>query len=234
MALASRMPLRQNRLYPQTRVHSMHIAIRCALLAISALSVTEAYAQASGKAAYYRCKDAKGQSHFGTSMPPQCQGFDTEEISQRGNVVGVIEGEATRTKRLESEAETTRLRKEKEEQALRDRVLIDTYLTVADIERLREQRLDLVETQLRVAQQHIATLHERVARLRQQSARFKPYSDQPNAPPLPDHIAEEIINTVKSLATDRETIAIKRAEQETMSNNFARDIQRFKELKGLK
>jgi len=214
----------------------MHFLVRRAFLlfATSVCASATVHAQATGTEAYYRCKDAKGQAHFGTSMPPQCTGFDTEVISQRGNVMRVIEGEATHTKRLESEAETARLQKEKEEQALRDRVLIDTYLTVADIERLREQRLDLVETQLRVAQQHIATLHERVTRLRQQSARFKPYSDQPNAPPLPDHIAEEIINTVKSLATDRETIAIKRAEQETMSANFARDIQRFKELKGLK
>jgi hypothetical protein len=73
-----------------------------------------------------------------------------------------------------------------------------------------------------------------VTRLRQQTARFKPYNEQPNAPPLPDHIAEEIINTVKSLVTDRQTIDIKRAEQETMTANFARDSQRFKELKGIK
>jgi hypothetical protein len=213
----------------------MRIATRFGLCAVTILFSANAFAQAGGgKEAFYRCKDAKGQAHFGTSMPPQCQGFDTEVISQRGNVMRVIEGEATRAKRLAEEAETARIQKEKEEQALRDRVLIDTYLTVADIERLREQRLDLVEGQLRVAEQHIATLNERVVRLRQQSARFKPYADAPNAPPLPDHIAEEIINTVKSLATDRQTIAIKRAEQETMTANFARDIQRFKELKGLK
>jgi len=212
----------------------MLTVIRCVLFAVTTFAAAAALAQATGTEAYYRCKDGKGQAHFGTSMPPQCTGYDTEVISQRGNVMRIIEGESTRAKRLESEATQAQAQKEKEEQALRDRVLIDTYLTVADIERLREQRLDLVETQLRVAQQHISTLHERVARLRQQSARFKPYSDQPNAPPLPDHIAEEIINTVKSLATDRETIAVKRTEQETMVANFARDIQRFKELKGLK
>lgn len=214
----------------------MRIATRFGLCAVTLLFAASAFAQqkaGGGKEAFYRCKDASGKAHFGSSMPPQCQGIDTEVISQRGNVMRVIEGAETKAKRLESEAIAAQTQKEKEEQALRDRVLIDTYLTVADIERLREQRLDLVEGQLRVAEQHIATLHERVARLRQQSARFKPYADQPNAPPLPDHIAEEIINTVKSLATDRQTIAIKRAEQETMTANFARDIQRFKELKGL-
>ena len=212
----------------------MHIASRCALFAMTSLCAVTVWAQATGREAFYRCKDAKGQSHFGTSMPPQCQGFDTEVISQRGNVMRVIEGETTRAARMETEAVAAKAQKEKEDQALRDRVLIDTYLTVPDIERLRDQRLELVEAQLRVAEQHIATLYERVTRLRQQSARFKPYNEQPNAPPLPDHIAEEIINTVKSLVTDRQTIEIKRAEQETMTSNFARDIQRFKELKGLK
>jgi beta-glucosidase-like glycosyl hydrolase len=212
----------------------MYATSRTALLLVSLLCSALAHGQATGREAFYRCKDASGKAHFGTSMPPQCTGFDTEVISQRGNVMRVIEGEATRTKRLEAEAIAAQLQKEKEEQALRDRVLIDTYLAVVDIERLRDQRLELVEAQLRVAEQHITTLKERIGRLREQSARFKPYSNQTNAPPLPDHIAEEIINTIKSIATDQATINIKRTEQETMTANFARDIQRFKELKGIK
>ncbi|MBC7984642.1 MAG: DUF4124 domain-containing protein [Candidatus Obscuribacterales bacterium] len=184
--------------------------------------------------ALYRCRDANGQMRFGSAMPVECTGRDTEVLSSRGNVLRIIEGAGTRAKRLEEEAVAAQVQKGREEQALRDRVLIDTYLTVADIERLRDQRLDLVEAQLKVSEQHIATLHDRISRLRQQSARFKPYAEVPNAPPLPDHLAEEIINTVKSIGVDRQTIDIKRNEQETMTANFARDINRFKELKGLK
>jgi hypothetical protein len=105
---------------------------------------------------------------------------------------------------------------------------------VEEIERLRDQRLDLLTAQLRVAEQHITTLRERLVRLREQTARFRPYSDKPNAPSLPDHIAEDLVGTVKSIAVDEQTIQFKRDEQATLTTNFDRDIKRFKELKGIK
>lgn len=196
---------------------------------------TLALAQDAGpRGGFYRCKDAKGQAHFGSSMPSECQGFDTELVSSNGTIVRTIEGATTRARRLEQEEIQAKEIKEHNEQMQRDKVLIETYLSVAEIERLRDQRLDLLTAQLKVAEQHIATLRDRLLRLRQQSARFKPYSDKPNAGPLPDHLAEDLVGTVKSLAVDQETIDIKRNEQTTLSNNFERDIKRFKELKGIK
>ena len=113
-------------------------------------------------------------------------------------------------------------------------MLIDTYLSVEDIERLRNQRLELLEAQLNVTQQNISTMKERQSRLQQQIARFRPYSDAPNAPPLPDHLAEDMVNTVNSLQTYGATIASKQAEQEQLKAAFARDIARFKQLKGIR
>jgi hypothetical protein len=167
-------------------------------------------------------------------MPVECQGRDTDVLNARGTVLRTIEGAGSRSSRLEREAAEAEEQKRKEEQYQRDKVLIETYLSVEEIERLRDQRLDLLTAQLRVAEQHIATLRERLVRLRDQTARFKPYSDKPNAPPLPDHLAEDLVGTVKSIAVDEQTIQIKRDEQATMTANFDRDIKRFKELKGIK
>ena len=58
-------------------------------------------------------------------------------------------------------------------------MLIETYLTVEDIERLRDQRLEQLNAQYRVTEQNIANLRERQTRLEGQIARFKPYSDKP-------------------------------------------------------
>jgi hypothetical protein len=135
---------------------------------------------------------------------------------------------------MEREATEAAEQKEKSAQLQRDKVLIETYLSVEEIERLRDQRLDLLTAQLRVAEQHISTLRQRLGRLRDQSARFKPYSDKPNALPLPDHMAEDLIGTVKSIAVDEQTIQFKRDEQATLTVKFDRDIGRFKELKGIK
>ena len=117
--------------------------------------------------------------------------------------------------------------------AQRDRTLLATYISVADIERLRDQRLELLEQQNRVTRQYIANLREREARLINDVQRFRPYSDSPKAPPLPDHLAEEIVNTVNGLQVYEQELAKNTTEQERLRTEFASDIARFKELKGI-
>ena len=55
----------------------------------------------------------------------------------------------------------------------------------------------------------------------------------PKAQPLPDHLAEEIVNTVNGLQVYEQELAKNTTEQERLRTEFASDIARFKELKGL-
>ena len=182
--------------------------------------------------AFYRCKDAQGQTHFGDSMPPPCQDLDTDVVGRNGTVVRVIEGTQTRMAREQREVGEAKAKYERDQRAQRDRMLIDTYVSVEDIERLRDQRLELLDSQYRITEQNIRNLRERQTRLEGQIARFKPYSDKPNAPPLPDHLGEEMVNTVNGMRVYEETLTKTRAEQAEIKNSFGADIKRFRELKG--
>jgi hypothetical protein len=184
--------------------------------------------------AYFRCKDAKGQQLFSDSMPMGCQGVDTEVLNGRGMVLRVIEGDQTRAARLAREAGESNERKLKQERALRDRMLMETYLGVEDIERLRDQRLEMLVAQHRATEQTIANMRERQGRLESQIARFKPYNERPGAPPLPDHLAEEMVNTVNSMKVYEESLDKNVAEQASIQESFSADIKRFKELKGIR
>jgi hypothetical protein len=212
------------------------IRIVATLIAAASFSAAAPAAQnaSSGREAFYRCKDRSGQTHYGDSMPAACAGVDTEVLNDRGILVRLIEGEQTRKARLEREAGEAKIRDEREQRALRDRNLLETYLTVEDIERLRDQRLDMLDAQYRVTEQNIVNLRDRQARLETQIARFKPYSDNPNAPPLPDHLAEEMVNTVNGLRVYEESLAKNHKEQAELKSTFDSDIKRFKELKGIK
>ncbi len=207
----------------------MNLIIRIALLTSLLVASQSSFAAAS----FYRCKDAQGKVRYASSMPVECQGRDTEVLNEKGNVIDTIESPQTKAISDAREAEDAQRLKARNDQMQRDHVLMETYLAVADIERLRDQRLDLLEAQLKIAEQHIGTLQDRLKQLTEQSARFKPYNDAPSAPPLPDHIAEALVITVKSIAVDRETMQIKKDEQTELTANFARDIKRFKELKSL-
>jgi hypothetical protein len=188
----------------------------------------------SNAEAYYRCKDAKGQSLYGDSMPSGCQGHDTEVLNAHGSVLRVIEGEQSRASRILREVTEGRERRLRQEREQRDRMLLETYLSVEDIERLRDQRIELLGAQNRVTEQTVANMRERQSRLEQQVARFKPYSDKPNSPPVPDHLAEEMVNTVNSLRVYEESLQKNRNEQAEVKSSFGADIKRFKELKGIR
>jgi hypothetical protein len=190
--------------------------------------------QARSREAFFRCKDRNGQTRYGDSVPPECAGLDTEVLNDRGIVLRIIEGEKSRAARLERETVEAKARKEREQRELRDHTLIETYLTVEDIERLRDQRLEMLVTQSRVTEQNISSLKERQTRLESQVSRFRPYSDSPNAPPLPENLAAEIVNTVNGLRVYQQSLDSNTKEQAQLRESFAADIKRFKELKGIK
>lgn len=214
------------------KITPMKRAATCLLIALVPLQA--ALAAGGGREAYFRCRDAKGQTYFGDSAPPQCQDLDTEVLSDRGTVLRVIDGAASRAEKAQRKAAEDAAKKAKEDALMRDRMLVEAYLSVQEIENLRDQRLGLVESQIRIDEQNLSALNEREQRLMRQVQRFRPYSSKANAGPIPDHVAEEMVNVIKSGAVTKERIASKQAEQQEVQAKFASDIKRFKELKGLK
>jgi hypothetical protein len=177
----------------------------------------------------YRCRDASGQQQMGQNIPAPCMDRDVEVLDQTGRVVRVIPG---REAMEQMAAQKSEVEAEKNSEQ-RDRTLLATYLSVADIERLRDQRLDLLEQQSHVTREYIENLRERESRLMTDVQRYRPYSSKPKAPPLPDHVAEDIVNTVNGLQVYQQELAKNTAEQDRVRADFDSDIARFKELKGL-
>jgi hypothetical protein len=178
----------------------------------------------------YRCKDAQGLTHFGQAIPAPCMDLDVEVLDGTGRVLRTIPGRRA----LAQVADQRAADEAAKAAAQRDRTLLATYLSVEDIERLRDQRLELLEQQSHVTQQYIDNLRERETRLLADVRRFRPYSDKPKAPPLPDHVAEDIINTVNGLQVYQQELAKNTTEQERLRTEFGADIARFKELKGIR
>jgi hypothetical protein len=199
------------------------------LLLSSALPVLAAPAAVTGDEVY-RCRDARGQSHFGQNIPPACMDLDVEVLDKSGRIVRTIPGRRS----MEQVAAQKAAEEAGKAAAQRDRTLLATYLSVADIERLRDQRVELLEQQSRVTEQYIANLREREARLMSEVQRFRPYSEAPTAPPMPDHMAEDIVNTVNGLQVYEQELAKNTTERDQLRSAFDADIARFKELKGLK
>ena len=179
--------------------------------------------------------DDQGVVHYGDRVPPEYADRDREVLNTQGVAVATQEGVITEEERAELAriaAIEDAARQERVDNARRDQVLLDTYLSVAEIEHLRDRRLELLAAQIKVTEHYLSNLRKRMARLQREASAYKPYSDSPDAPDVPEALGLELSQTIASITLYEQTLARSRTEQEELSSTFARDIERFRELKG--
>jgi hypothetical protein len=183
----------------------------------------------------YRWTDEKGVVHYGDTIPPEYAKQDRSVLNSQGVNVGFEQGEVTAEQRAEKErqaAEAAQAKFQREETARRDKMLLETYISVTDIEDLRNRRLELLEGQIKVTELYLANLRKRLVTLQDEASNYKPYTTKENAPQIPENLALDISRTVGSINLYEQTLSHTRSTQETVRNSFDNDIRRFKELKG--
>ncbi len=137
-------------------------------------------------------------------------------------------------KTAEQLAEEARMAEAAREAAERDQVLLDTYLSVNEIENLRDRRVELLEAQNRVTEKYMQDLEKKLGDLQDEAARIQTGDQASGAPPeIPDQLAAEIAHAERGLAGYRREIDARREDQERIRARFDADIARFRELKGL-
>jgi hypothetical protein len=177
----------------------------------------------------YKWVDEQGVTHYGDHVPPEYASQEQHVINSQGVETERIEAQRT----PEQMAAEEKKRFEAELKASRDKNLMNTYASVPEIERLRDQRLTLLADQIKVTSQFLEILNGRMKKLRVASQRFRPYSSDPKAPPMSDQVAEDLVHLDNDIHTQEENLREKRSEEATMSKQFESDIARFRELKGI-
>jgi len=183
----------------------------------------------------YQWTDDKGVVHYGDSIPPEYAKADRNVLNQQGVHVGFEQGELTPEQRAEKArlaAEAEKAKQQREEIARRDKMLLETYISVSDIEDLRNRRLELLESQIKVTELYLANLRKRLLTLQDEASNYKPYTARENAPQVPENLQTDISRTVGSINLYEQTLSHARSTQETVRNSFDDDIRRFKQLKG--
>jgi hypothetical protein len=202
--------------------------VLCAVILLASPGFAAGTGTSSGRTVY-KWVDEKGVTHYGDHIPPEYASQEQRVINSHGIEIDRLEAQ----KSAEQLAVEDQKKAEIEQSRNRDRNLLNTYASVQEIERLRDQRVTLLTDQIKVTSQFLEVLNGKLKKLRANSLRFKPYSSDPNAPPMPDQIAEDLVRVGNDIRTQEENLREKRSEETTMSNQFESDIQRFKELKGI-
>jgi hypothetical protein len=175
----------------------------------------------------YKWVDKDGETHYGDHVPPEYATQEQHILNSKGYEIRRLDAQ----KSADQEAVEEKTKLDAEQRQLRDKNLLSTYASVQEIERLRDQRLTLVADQLKVTNQFLETLNGRMKKMRADSLRFRPYSNDPNAPAMPDQMAEDLVRLSSDMRTQEQNLKQKHGEESAMSIQFESDIDRFKELK---
>ena len=177
----------------------------------------------------YKWVDEQGVPHYGDNIPPEYASQEQHVINSQGVETERVEAQKT----PEQLAADDQRKLDAEMSASRDKNLLNTYVAVSEIERLRDQRLALLTDQVKVTGQFLEVLNGRLNKLRLATMRFRPYSNDPKAPPMSDQAAEDLVRLGTDIQTQEQNLRQKRNEETTMSRQFESDIARFKQLKGI-
>jgi len=180
----------------------------------------------------YRWVDDEGIVHYGDSIPAEYAELERQVINEHGITVGVMHAKKTEEE-LAEDARLEELRVEAELQRRQDQALLATYLTIDEIVMHRDRRVELFQAQARVTELYLRNLQRRLTVLRDEASKFRPYSDDPEAPMIDPDLADDIQATKATIARHEENLRKFEADEQNIVARFDGDIDRFKKLKGL-
>jgi hypothetical protein len=180
----------------------------------------------------YKWVDENGIVHYGDSIPARYAELPKQILNEHGVVVGNLEG-----RKSAEQIEAERVAEEKRiVVALRlraDRTLLATYLTVEEILMHRDRRVELFQAQSRVTELYLRNLEVRLTKLREHASKFKPYSEDPDAPMVSEDLALDLRKTKETIARHERNLQKFHTDEELIIARFDGDISRFKVLKGI-
>lgn len=184
------------------------------------------------KTKLYRWVDKNGQVHYGDSVPPEYAEQDRDILNRQGVPVGREEGLIT-PEEAAAKAAADKAERDEKKRKLRDRVLLQTYQSVKELEVLRDTRLELVDAQLTIQEQSLANLRAQRAQIERMAARYSPINNNADALPLPEELALDLERSANDIETQQANLVKRREERESIRLNFEADIARYKELRAI-
>lgn len=214
--------------------HSRAYRVAAGLAVAALFAIANAALAAEPPKKTYRWVDKDGVVHFGDHVPAEYATTNRQVLNEYGVPIRTEKGALTAEQIAAEKAAAKKAEAERQQAILaarRDQVLLDTYLTVDEIEALRDRRLELIDTQIKVTENYLQGLRDILKKLQEEAADFKPYSTKPEAPPIDERLARELSTTMDSIMLYEKNLKDTKARKTEVMGRFAADINRFRELK---
>lgn len=174
----------------------------------------------------------EGVKECGNAVPPEYAQQGHQELSKSGMVVEKTERAKT-DEELEEAKRLEKIQAEKDklaaEQKKKDAILLQTFSSVEDIKRARDDRVTQLEATIKLTQQRSQKIQEDLDKRIQKAAAAERSGKTPS-----EDLLKDIESLKRQIKNNDKFIEGKRAEQEVIKEDHAKDIAHYKKLKGIK
>lgn len=198
------------------------------LLVAAALAVLALLAApGAARAATYKWVDEKGVVHYTDHMPPEAINKGTTELNKQGVTVKKTEPAPTpeqRRAKEEEEARQKELARQQTEAARRDRALLSSYTSEAEIDLARNRSLRTIESVVQSSKAYSEQLVRRKADI--ETKRKTEFAQKP----MPAALERELETINVELAKQDDLLALKQKEAVAVNAKYDNDKKRWHEL----
>ncbi|HEY1773298.1 MAG TPA: DUF4124 domain-containing protein [Gammaproteobacteria bacterium] len=176
----------------------------------------------------YKWVDKNGVTQYGSSIPPEYASQQTEQLNDQGQVISTQAAQKTPQQIAAEAAAQQQAQQQAQAQAAaaaRDKVLLDTYTSVSDIERDRDSKLSAMDAQLNVLNGSITSAQNTLAEFQGRATELT----QKNKPVPPD-LQKHIDAAKQQLILNQQQLLAQQQDRQQLSDKFAADVARYKQL----
>lgn len=216
------------------RAVSNHLELRSTLLPIVLLVMTLfAFSNQTGAGALYKWVDENGQIRYSDRLPVNQAKKKHQQLNSQGVVLSTKEA-AKSDEELAAEAEARRKQEEqaakeaelKEAQYKKDQVLLLTFSSEEEIGLARDDRLDVLESVIKLINKSIAGTEQQLQKL--QTSADEIYLSQGKE--VPGGLAQKIEHFTRKIESRYAQLESKMAEKDKINEQYALDLARYREL----
>ena len=191
------------------------------------LAAALALAPLAAEAQSYRCVGKDGKKYYGQTVPQQCIGLPMEVLNTQGMVMRKIDPQATASEQQQKAIEAGEKRKRDviiKEETRKNKALLSTYTSEADIERARKRALEDNQKAVLETEKRIAGLKKRQDELRKELEFFQ----GKNKPPA--KMQQEIKDNEFTIETQENLLGQKKKDVDGINAKYDDDKKRYLEL----
>lgn len=169
-----------------------------------------------------------GLRECGNVVPPQYAKVEREVIDASGRVRATTARQKTPEEVAAEQAAAKKAAEDKrlaEEQGRYDKFLLDTYPTLKDLEKARDDRLVILDGQLKLAEKSLADGEVQLKQLNDRAGKQRGEGRN-----IDKKLAKQIADYDKGLADNRRAVTALKAKREEIVATFGKDIARYKAI----